>query len=137
MSEVYFFKSEISEHKDERRNIFDVVLPKEMDFPIVQIKRIEFPRKDIIIGNHKHTKESGRIEVYIAVGPEKQELFKFFYRDENNEIKEKILFNGEACVIPPERTHTFIVLAKNSELWGLSNLRVYDPKGDVKDILVE
>ena len=115
--------------------IFGIVLPAEINFAARGVKTINFSRSGVVVGNHYHTIESGRIEVYIGIGAPGVELFNFAYRD-GGEIKERIIFNGDSCFIPPGCTHSFKVLSENASLWGFSNLEGYDPAHDEKDVIL-
>ena len=134
-SRTRLFKAEISTHEDERRSILDLALPPEVNFPIRQAKTIKYFKKGAIVGNHYHPIDSQRTEVYIAVGPPQTDLFKFLYREDGN-IKEAILRRGDGCFIPPGVTHTFEILSDEAAFFGFSNLSVYNPEDEVKDILI-
>ena len=69
---IFLFKGKVQEHTDERRSIKDIALPHLPGFSIRQVKRMDFEKKGIVVGNHFHTRESGRIEVYIAMGTPKR-----------------------------------------------------------------
>lgn len=133
---IHFFKTDISGHNDARREIFDIAFPKDINFRVRQIKRIDFKSANVIIGNHYHTRKSRRIEVYVAVGPKGKKLFEFRYRAKGGAVRKKSLSCGDGCLIPPLNTHAFQLTAKGTSLWGLSNLAEYNPEGDVSDVIL-
>lgn len=137
---IEFFKTEVFEVADNRRVIDDITLPEELELPfkIGQLKTVELSDEAIIqglaVGNHYHTEESGRWELYVVVGPEGVPLFKVRFRELGQEIQEREMMAGDACIIPPTYSHAFIGLEPGVKLWGISNLR-YNPNHDVSDKL--
>ena len=103
-SKITFFKADISTHEDNRRRIFGIVLPAEINFAARGVKTINFSRSGVVVGNHYHTIESGRIEGYIGIGAPGVELFNFAYRDGGG-IKKKDIFKW-ARLFYPARSHT-------------------------------
>ncbi len=124
---------------DNRRAISDIVMPDGVPFPIIQIKTVTLTKEAVelrlAVGNHYHTKESGREEFFVVVGPKDVPLVTIRYRDEpKGEMKDRYMFLGEACYIPPECSHAFVAMNPGVVLWGFSNLP-YDSLHDVPDKL--
>jgi len=138
---VEFSRVEVFVHVDIRRVIKDFTLPKDLEIPfrVKQIKIVELSKEAIsqglALGNHFHTVESGRWELFIVDGPESDNLFKLRYRKAGQvEIREKDMKRGETCLVPPGHTHSFKGLQEGAVLVGFSNLS-YDASHDVPDKL--
>lgn len=139
MIQMFSVKTEVN--SDSRRSLSEIVFLDQFPlmFPVGQVKVITFTDDAVryrqTVGNHYHTIESGRHEVFVAVGPANVELIRFRYRDGTaGPVKEVMMKNGDACLIPPGHSHAFTPLAPEVALWGLSNIP-YDSAHDVKDVL--
>lgn len=135
-----FFRLQDSRHVDGRRSIVDFTFPTGVEIPFIvkQVKIISLSQEAVdnalSIGNHFHTGSSNRIEFFIAVGKEGVPLFRVRTREQGGEVIEQEMRNGDACLILPETTHSFLPLVAGAQLWGISNL-AYDSKHDVVDRL--
>lgn len=138
---IQFFKVGVSGHEDARRAITDIVLPEDLEIPfrILQVNIME-PSKEAIskrlpVGNHYHTRESGRIEFFVALGPAGMPLFYMCYRNfVGEEILARQLFSGDACLVPPEHSHVFVGLADGARLLVLANM-AYNDAHNISDKL--
>lgn len=135
-SSIKILKVDIFSHSDDRRSITDIVIPSEIEFNLKQVKLIIFSKTGNIVGNHYHSIESNRFEAYVAIGPEKTDLFEFVYRDQSG-VSSSILQNGIGCLIPPGCTHSFKVIYKQAQLFGFSNINGYDSSSDILDVLIK
>jgi hypothetical protein len=139
---AHFFRLCDFRHVDERRSIVDFTFQEGVDIPfaIKQVKAIVLSQKAVdgrlSIGNHFHTTVSNRTEFFIASGKEDTPLFKVRTRDQGGEVVERGMTNGDACLIMPGVSHSFLPLVEGTQLWGFSNLP-YDSKHDVSDKLFE
>lgn len=140
--DLQFFHLERSGHADERRSIIDVTFPGgiEIPFSIVHAKIIFLSQaavdNGLSLGNHFHTTDSNRIEFFIAVGEEDVPLFRIRAKRGGEELVEKIMKNGDACLVPPGVTHAFLPLRAGVQLWCYSNT-AYNPEHDVPDQLFD
>jgi dTDP-4-dehydrorhamnose 3,5-epimerase-like enzyme len=139
--DMSFSNITVGGHTDPRRTIVDIVFPEgfAFPFPVVQMKTVRLSEEAItgglVVGNHYHPVASRRQELFVAVGPKEQPLFKFRYREEvGGEVKERVLSAGDTCLVVPPCTHSFIGLVHGAELWVLSN-KSYDDADTVSDKL--
>ena len=134
MSKIKLFRAVINGHLDQRRTITDAVLPSKTPFVVRQIKQIVFTQQAVDrqtpIGNHFHTLESKRYEFFVVMAGK----CRFIYRNPKNDPQEVIMNKGDACLIPPGCTHTFIALENDATLWGLSNM-AYEDEHSIPDKL--
>lgn len=142
VNQVVFLKVETFKHVDIRRVITDITLPGDdvIPFSVVQIKTVDFSDKAVqdcmAVGNHFHTVESNRWELFVAVGSQDTPLFKFRYREAGDgRIREVEMKAGDACIIPPGFSHAFVGLASGDLLLGISNMK-YDLAHDTFDKLL-
>lgn len=130
---------------DKRRTIDEVILGREFEIPfaVKQIKIIRLTKEAVdqglAVGNHYHTIESGREELFIVWGGKSAKkhapIFKFKYREfGREEIQDVELMSGDACYVPPGWSHSFLPLKAGLEIWGFSNME-YDSKHDLPDKL--
>ncbi|MCK4818279.1 hypothetical protein KA005_21090 [bacterium] len=137
---IKFYKVHVFESIDPRRLITDVTLPENVEIPfgLTQFKTITLSDKAVeeksVVGNHYHTEESNRWEFFVAVGKENIPLFKFRFREQGGKIQEKEMEKGDACLIPPTISHSFLPLVKGVQIFGIANLK-YDSEHDVTDKL--
>lgn len=135
---IVFSKVEVFQHTDPRRIIDDTTFPEAISFPVRQIKTITFSddaiRDGRAVGNHLHTKESGRWELFVALGDTDESLFRFRFRKPGGKVQERIMQAGDTCVIPPEHSHSFVPLRTGATILGISN-QPYDSAHDVPDKL--
>lgn len=141
MPRATFFSSATGGHTDHRRKITDLLLPEGMKIPfdMRQIKIVEMTdeavRTQLAVGNHFHTEESGRSELFIVDGPQDVPVFLLRYREERDgEVKEMHMRKGDSCLFPPGVSHAFIGLVAGATLYGLSNTP-YDKAHDTPDQL--
>jgi len=126
-----FFKVQAGIHTDHRRRIFDIVLPEmEIPFSVRQVKIVDVYSAGMVVGNHYHTKESGRQELFGIVSGEFTLRLRY---GRDAEITERIMKPGDACLIRPEVSHAFRA-DQPGQIIGLSNL-AYDSAHDVPDQL--
>ncbi len=139
-SRLILFKAIVGHHHDHRRAIDDFVVPMDVEIPFTvrQVKDVamtdEAVQGRLVVGNHFHTPESNRRELFVATGPEKTALFRARFREAGGEIQEFTLYRGDSCIVLPTVSHAFIPLCSGVVLRGLSNLP-YDAAHDVPDKL--
>ncbi|MDO8424401.1 MAG: hypothetical protein Q7S70_00495 [bacterium] len=139
---VKIYRGKPGWHIDKRRIIIDTVFREGMvlPFPIKQVKVIDFSREGVdqamAVGNHYHSKESGRQEFFTVLGaPESSLCLSFRWRKAGQEkIEEKGLMNGDGVYVPPGYSHAFVPLMSGVKLLGLSNLPFRD-EDDIADKL--
>jgi len=92
----------------------------------------------LAVGNHYHTLQSNRHELFVAAGPEGVALFcmRFALPADVYTLGEAWLRNGDACLILPGAAHAFIAITEGATLVGLSNL-AYNSADDVPCKLFE
>ena len=139
MNTVKLFRVSLFSPSDPRRTIYDVTFPQEVPFAVVQIKDVVFTDKAVEeawgVGNHYHSPESNRWELFVALGDSGVPLFRFRYRQAGEkEFQETEMKAGDACLIPPGNSHAFVALLSGATLRGISNL-AYNAAHDVPDKL--
>lgn len=144
MPKVLFLQAEeVGGHEDQRRKITDVVIRFPEAFAsavaqtgLLQTKTVamtsEAVKNGLVVGNHYHTPESNRHELFVATGPEGELLFKFAYVSgaADATAEEIVMARGDACYVPPGITHAFVPLVDGAELVGYSN-QAYCAEHDV------
>jgi len=123
---------------DERREIDDFTFANKIPIDVRQVKVITMSGKAVTegtpVGNHYHTVESGRWELFLVIGKGEEPLFKLRTRDPSGEIEEREMKPGDFCIIPPGRSHSFVGLKSGAQMIGVSN-QAYDSEHDVEDKL--
>lgn len=147
MKKIAFFKIKSGKHRDERREITEVLLPEKISRALlkesnseIQCKVLAFAEEGIhskiSVGNHYHTIQSNRYEFFVAVGDSKVVLFHFYYRtNHRGRIYRRKMYAGDGIFIPPNHSHTFVPIAKGAKIFGFAN-QAYDSHHDVSDALV-
>ena len=136
---VTFINVGVFFNADERRELDDITFPGPLPFLVIQTKRLSFSADSVKegkpVGNHWHSKESGRIEFFVAVGGE-GDLFRFAWKESGSgEVKETIMKCGEACLIPVGASHAFVPLQDGCQIWGWSNKK-HEQKNDKPDVII-
>jgi hypothetical protein len=140
---------------DARRVITDVVIPFNqgpmMPFLMsvgrsgrIQEKSVVFTDEAVaqkmVAGNHYHTPESDRHEVFVAMGESKDNegkgliLMRYSLPGEGSHIGDFLMRQGDLVLIEPGVSHAFMPLVKGALLKGFSNLP-YKAEHDVKHVL--
>lgn len=118
---------------DGRRTIYEMVFEdgEKERIETVQIKIIalksEAVKSEMAVGNHFHTPESGRDEIFVAIGPDDGQALLKFAAEPNNYTHLRA-FDGVfvSCGEP----HAFVPLREGVVLFGISNTK-YDSVHDV------
>jgi hypothetical protein len=121
----------------EVRSLSDFYLPENIRLPFyprlfraIQPSELAVKNK-LVLGNHYHPKKSNRWEFFAISGKPKVNLFKFRYKIGKN-VREKLLKNGDAILMPQDISHAFLPLRKGVILFELSNIP-YDKSQSVSD----
>lgn len=119
-----FFKLEKCS-ADERRDIYEMVFEDGATerIEIVQIKILELKAKAVesgmAVGNHSHTPESGRDEMFVAIGPKDRDQGLFKFAEEPGNYTVLVAYDG--VFIPCGTTHAFVPICEGAILIGISN----------------
>lgn len=129
---------------DNRRTIQEAVLGEGfiLPFPAKHFKIITLTQEAVdqklAVGNHYHTKESGRQEFFVILGGksgEKHEpAFEFRYRGSGGMVQETELMTGDACYVSVGWSHAFLALKPGLQILGIAN-QEYNSAHDVPDKL--
>ena len=108
-----------------------VIREKNLKVPlsVAQFKFVELKEAGVVVGNHYHTLQSGRIEIFIVKGAN----VIFRHREPGQKIEEMELAENDGVIIFPGTTHSFLATGAGM-LIGLSNT-IYDSAHDVTDKL--
>ena len=134
---TFFCGMHTGAHRDERRWIVDVEVPRidgEAMMDILNAKTVFIPKAGVVVGNHFHTNR--REETFVAVGEGDGVLFTLRYRLRTGEdVRECQLRRGEGVFLPAGVSHSFRSEQAGVCLFGFSNKPVYNPDDDVEDKL--
>ncbi|MFA7654236.1 MAG: hypothetical protein WCX97_04315 [Candidatus Magasanikbacteria bacterium] len=117
---------------DARRKIAELILMSPFETATISI--IEAKGAGEILGNHFHTPESQRTEIFLVIGNKNEEIFRFSFRNQY-QTKEVVLKGGEILIVHPGTTHAFKALRPGATLLVVAN-KEYNPKDDIKDVIL-
>lgn len=126
---VVFLRAKPFENFDVRRFVSGVAGNFGFPLQIRQIKIIEFSddavRDHLVIGNHRHFGESGQWELIVVLGKSQKPIFRFRYRNYNDNIQEKLLKGGNVVLVPPGCSLALVALKPGVKIIEISN-KEYD-----------